>query len=425
MEVFLLGFGILVLLVAWLPLALQRLPMSLPVLCLGAGIAAGALGIAPLTYDDLFTSTLFTDFAEISLIVALLGAGLRIDRPVGLRRWNSAWRLIGIGMPIMAVFTVGAAHYIDALALPVAVFLAGVLTPTDPVLASAVSVGPPGSGGEGEVRFGLASEAGLNDGLAFPFVMLGLALIAGESVGPAWLAIHFGFDVVLSVAVGWTVGRGIGWIAFRVKHYPLSSAASGLVALGVALTAFAITELVGGFGFIAVFITALALRETAPSSPFHRSMSDFTDQIERIVAMVLLIVLGATVTNGLIQTISLSDALLAATLLLIARPASVMLSMIGSPLPARGRLIVAFFGIRGIATLYYLGMASGALLPDYKEAHAFAALMVLISVVVHGLAAHPVMAWLDRRRQKILEEGRYPELQALAGTPFGAEEKQE
>ncbi|MBT0667629.1 cation:proton antiporter [Novosphingobium profundi] len=414
-DILLLGCGLLVMLVAWLPLALRRLPLSLPMTCLGLGVAAGASGAFPLHYGALFTSDIFTSCAEVALVIALLGAGLKIDRMLGWKRWNTAWRLIGIGMPLMALLTAEAFVFAEGAAMPFAILLAGILSPTDPVLASSVSVGPPGSGGEGEVRFGLTAEAGLNDGLAFPIVLLGLALMGNEPVGAGWLAQHFILQVAVSLAIGWLVGHATGWFAFRLKHLPLSGAASGLVAIGVAVTAFSLTELGGGFGFIAVFVTPLALRATCPSDPFHRAMTDFTEQIERLVAMAVIFLFGMAVPNGLLASVSWREIAIAASLLLVARPAAVILAMIGSPLPAKGRLAAAFLGIRGIATLYYLAMTSAILLPDYRSAHVLAALTVLMSIVLFGLISGPMMRRIDLARSRAIEESRFPELMALPG----------
>ena len=182
------GAGILITLVAWLPLALRRLPLSLPIICMAAG--AAIFLIPPITFRPL--PTILPDVAErlteFVVIIALMGAGLKLDRLFSWRRWNVTWRLLGITMPlsIAAITLIGV--YGLGMSLAMALLLGACLAPTDPVLAADVQVGPPKSGEEDEVRFGLTSEAGLNDGLAFPFVNLAIALAAvaaGSSRGSA------------------------------------------------------------------------------------------------------------------------------------------------------------------------------------------------------------------------------------------------
>lgn len=168
--------GILIALVAWLPLALKRLPLSLPIICIALG---AALFLAPQMSDQPlpFTYPEFTErFTEFVVIIALMGAGLKLDRVFSWRRWDVTWRLLALTMPLSIVAIALIGVWGLGLSLPVALLLGASLAPTDPVLAADVQVGPPKSGQEDKVRFGLTSEAGLNDGLAFPFVNLAIAL---------------------------------------------------------------------------------------------------------------------------------------------------------------------------------------------------------------------------------------------------------
>ena len=204
------GAGALIALVAWLPLALRKLPLSLPIVC----IVIGALlfRFVPLSFTPLPQDhPVFVEhFTEIVVIIALMGAGLKLDRPFGWRRWAVTWRLLGPTMllTIAAITALGVG--LLGLPLPLAILLGGALAPTDPVLASDVQVGPPKTGEEDEVRFGLTSEAGLNDGLAFPFVNLALALAAAAATGEDWFAKWAWHSVVwetlAAVAIGWATG---------------------------------------------------------------------------------------------------------------------------------------------------------------------------------------------------------------------------
>ena len=212
------GCGFLIALVAWLPMALKRLPLSLPIVCiiLGAGLFSlpqVTLRPLPLDYPE------FTErFTEFVVIIALMGAGLKIDRVFDLRGWEVTWRLLGIAMPlsIMAMLVLGV---FAGLPLISALLLGASLAPTDPVLASDVQVGPPKTGQEDEVRFGLTSEAGLNDGLAFPFVHLGIALSLAATSGEPWFARWLTYNVLWEIGAGilggWLIGRVFGWLTFK------------------------------------------------------------------------------------------------------------------------------------------------------------------------------------------------------------------
>ena len=180
------GLGLLIALVAWLPLALRRLPLSLPIVCvvLGAGLfSLPQVALQPLPTRFPEIAERFTEFV---VIIALMGAGLKIDRVFRVRTWSVTWRLLAVAMPlsIAAISLLGAWA---GLPLVGALLLGAALAPTDPVLASDVQVGPPRTGEEDEVRFGLTSEAGLNDGLAFPFVHLAIALSLSQVTGEPWL----------------------------------------------------------------------------------------------------------------------------------------------------------------------------------------------------------------------------------------------
>ena len=219
------GLGLLIALVAWLPLALKRLPLSLPIVCIGIGAALFSLpqlGLRPLPYDHPDVTERFTEFV---VIIALMGAGLKIDRIFNVKHWSVTFLLLGVTMPISILMMMLFGQWWLGLPLSTALLLASALAPTDPVLASDVQVGPPRTGEEDEVRFSLTSEAGLNDGFAFPFVHLAIILstVANEP-GRAWVAEWFTYRVLwevgFGVLAGWAIGRAFGWVTF---HMPISS----------------------------------------------------------------------------------------------------------------------------------------------------------------------------------------------------------
>lgn len=339
------------------------------------------------------------------MLVSLMGAGLKIDRPVGLKRWAVTWRLLGIAMPltILAVTVLGL--YGLGFGLAMALLLGAAMAPTDPVLASDVQTGPPKSGEDGEVRFGLTSEAGLNDALAFPFVNLAiLASVGGLTSAAAiggWLAVDVAWKLAAGLVMGLLMGRFIGWLIFRESRKSLSRAGDGLVALGATLIAYAATEVVHGYGFLAVFVCALTIRASERDHDFHAQMHDFSDQIERLLMMLVLVLFGGALANGLFDALTWIDAGIGLAILLIVRPVAGFVSMIGSPIRGRDRALLAFLGIRGLGSVYYVAYAlSHGEFGNSERLWAITGFVILGSIVIHGITSTPLMRWIDRSSQK-------------------------
>ena len=403
---FLLGLGVVVLLVAWLPMALSRLPLSLAILCVLIGVAVFHGGVLPFRSNPLRFSTLTERLTEIVVIVSLMGAGLKIDRRLGWRRWNSAWRLIAVTMPlsILAVTLMGV-HGLG-LGLASALLLGAALAPTDPVLASDVQVGPPRAGDHGETRFALTAEAGLNDGFAFPFVHLAVALaLAGGAANGGLLAHWLGVDVLWRVAagvgIGWAIGKALGWATFKAPHARISGTGDGLVALGATLVAYGVAEAAHGYGFLAVFVSALALREAERDHAFHEAMHDFAEQVERLLMMLVLVLLGGAVAGGLLDSLTWKEIAFGLALVFVVRPLAGWIGLIGAPHSRRERALVAFFGIRGIGSFYYLayGLNHGDF-HNWGRLWAITGFVVLCSILVHGVTATPLMARIDAWRSR-------------------------
>jgi NhaP-type Na+/H+ or K+/H+ antiporter len=399
------GLGVLILLTAWLPMILKEAPLSLPIACviIGAGIF-GLLPIPGLLPDPAANRAVTERLTELVVIISLMGAGLKIDRSFALPSWSITWRLLGPGMLLTIVLLAVAAHLLLGLGAAAAVLLAACLAPTDPVLASDVQVGPPRSGEEDEVRFALTSEAGLNDGLAFPFVLLAVMLAGGDHGGEGWWG-WFTYAVVWKIAAGTTagylLGRGLAWAMFHMPNRAkLSRTGAGFVALGITLLVYGAAELVGGYGFFAVFVAALALRAAEPGHGYHEKLHDFAEELERLLMMALLVLLGGAVaTGGLLREANAWVIVFAVVAIFIVRPLASWLSLWGCGRAPEERATIAFFGIRGLGSFYYLSFALGhAEFQSAETLWATVATVVLISVFLHGTTVTPAMAALDRRR---------------------------
>ncbi len=396
------GVGLLIALVAWLPLALRRMPLSLPIVCIGIGALVFSLPSVPFPQPTAYPK-LIERVSEFVVLVALMGAGLKIDRIFGLRRWSVTWRLLGITMPlsILAITLLGVWGL--GLTWVTALLLGAALAPTDPVLASDVQVGPPNVGSRDEVRFGLTSEAGLNDGLAFPFVNLAIALGAWLSTGKPWLQDWLLHDVLWEIAaaigVGLLVGRAFGWATFHAPGTKLARTGDGLIALSATLVTYGAAEMLNCYGFLAVFVAALALRHSHRDHEFHRDMHDLTEQFERLAMMGVLLLFGGTIAGGLLAPLGWRDVLVALAILLLVRPITGWIGLIGFPLVARERATLAFFGIRGIGSIYYLAYGINHMaVPEASRLWSIIGLIILCSILLHGTTVTPIMRWLDRKR---------------------------
>jgi len=401
------ALGVLVLMTAWLPMLLRKAPLSLPILCVAAGAALFALPpLRPFAVHPLRFPVVVERLSELVVIVSLMGAGLKIDRMIGLRSWSLTWRLLGIAMPITMLLVAGLAWGLGVAGPAAALLIAAVLASTDPVLASDIQVGGPGVGQEDEARFALTSEAGLNDGLAFPFVHLAIALSAA-SFGRADLLEWFGRDLLwktfLGAAAGYSIGRGLGYLTFHLPmRASLSRTGDGFVALAATLIAYGVVEMLGGFGFLAVFISALALRNASRDDDYHDRLHGFAEEAERLLMMVLLVLFGGILAfGGLLAGFDWLMLLFVAGVLLVARPAAGLLSLVGSRLPWREQLVISFFGIRGMGSIYYLAFALNH--GSFADTHRLWAIIggvVLASILLHGVTVTPALRLLDRWQRR-------------------------
>ncbi len=362
---------------------------------------------------------------EVCVLLSLMGVGLALDRPLQLRNWHSwkawsaSWRLLGIAMPLTILGVSLAGHWLMGLPAAAALLLGAALAPTDPVLASDVQVDGPTSGvrptdldEDHEVRFGLTAEAGLNDGLAFPFVF---AAITWATVGHFgswgwhWLAWDFAGRIVIGVVVGLLVGWLSGRLAFRAPRKALRRVLTGepLLAVACIALAYGAAELVHGYGFLSVFVAAVTLRWIEPEHEYHQSMHEVTDRLESLMTLLLLLLLGMSLTNGLLDFLTWGGVAVALLLVFVIRPAAGWVSLAirskdehsGSKvLSSADRAVMSFFGVRGIGTVYYLAYATGH--ADFPEGTLWstAAFTIVLSVLVHGALAGPAMNWLDRRQ---------------------------
>ena len=394
--------GSLILLISWLPMLLKRVPLSLPIICVAIGYGASFTSVLrATTAAEIATAPVAGPVCEMVMLLALMGAGLRIDRKPGWRAWGTPWRLLLVAMPVTMIMVFAAAHWGLGMAAPAALLLSAALAPTDPVLAGDVQTGPPGEGEDGETRFGLTAEAGLNDGLAFPFILLALGLQAGAANWGHWAGIEFASEISIGIVTGLALGWALGVAMFRLPHLNLSDSGEGLVAIGATFLLYAATVLLHGNGFIAVFVAGLAIRSVRPQDEFHAEMAEFANQVERVLIMLVLILFGWTLGHGLLGSLTWQGSVLALALILLFRPVACRIAFIGSSAPRTAKRLMGIFGIRGIGTIYYILYATGrADFAERQQLWAIAGMAILASIIVHGTVSTPLMTYADQLRKR-------------------------
>lgn len=392
-HVLLAGSGAVIIASYWLPRFFSGREPAASALLVLLGLAAFSwLPRMPEAIDPTTNPRAWELTAELCVIVGLFGAGLRLDRVLDRDKWRPTIRLLLIAMPL----TIGAMAAVGILAagltLAGALLLGAILSPTDPVLAGDVQVGPPLEGGEHPVRFALTTEAGLNDGLAFPFVHLGvLVALAGALSGDLaleWLWRDLTYRIIAGAVGGYLAGRLLGKLLF---HWPLENALSktqsGVVAFAGVIFAYGLTELLEGYGFIAAFVAGLTLRREESEDRFHERLHDFSESIEHTLTAMLLVALGAALP-ALWPYLDWTHAAIGVALVFVIRPVIAWAALAGTGLRPRERLVVAFYGVRGIGSIYYLAYAGHHVeLVDEGALWATVALTIVLSTIVHGLTA--------------------------------------
>ena len=427
-EIGLFVVGVALLGTAVLPRLLEHRPMSFPIVYAALGFVLFTVVPGTPALNPVENAEVTERLTELVILISLMGAGLKLDRPFSLRTWSATWRLLGIALPLtagaMAVLAWGVLGLLPASAL----LVGAVIAPTDPVLASGVESGAPLTELEeeadprhtwGTVRFALTSEAGFNDGLAFPLTNLAIAA-AGATMATerTWIFEWILVDVLYKIGTGLVLGYVIGQLMARVLfRLPATTSVSdllgrggdvmaGVEALATTLITYGVTEELGGYGFIAVFIGALTLRHYEWDHDYYVELHDFAVVVERLLMATVLVLFGGAIAGGLLWPLTWIEALVGLTLLFVVRPLAGVLSFVGTDASWQERTTIAFFGIRGIGSFYYLSHALAEssfreqeLIIAAEELWAFVGFVVLTSIVVHGVSSSPVMDALSRRQR--------------------------
>ncbi|HEV2075063.1 MAG TPA: cation:proton antiporter [Thermoleophilaceae bacterium] len=368
-------------------------PFSASLFYLAVGLLAAVLinAFDVAWIEPIQDASVLEHLTELALIVALFGAGIKIERPLAYRPWRAVIVLILVVMPVTIALVALYGTLVMGLSIGAAVALGAILSPTDPVLAGDVGVGPPGEGRRGDARFNLSAEAGLNDGLASPFVLIGVFLLQEGGTGwiGQWIVADVLYAVGVATALGAAGGYGVAWLASRMRARGLLSAQlDGFLVVGAVLLVYGATNAIDTYGFLAVFASGIAFRRFEFAHGYNRRAHDGSEVATNFLELAVILLLGSVVTLAALDDPGLAGWLLAPLLLVVIRPAAVLTFLARSRMPAAERLFVGWLGVRGIATIYYVSFVlEQGVLPDGEARTVFwtVAVCVIASITVHGL----------------------------------------
>ena len=400
--------------------SLKPLPLSTAMLYLAAGYGLGGDGLGLVRPDLLAHPVLLERVAEAAVLISLFGVGLKLGLPLSHPGWRLPLRLALVSMTISVALVAAIGVFGLGLSLGAAILLGAILAPTDPVLASDVQVLQ--SSDRDRLRFSLTGEGGLNDGAAFPFVMLGLGLIGLHDLGAygwRWVAVDVLWAILGGLAIGGALGALVGRLVvyLRSRHNTAIGFDEFLV-LGLIALAYGVAMLSHAYGFLAVFAAGLALQRVqalpriapaatpaddtgdigAPDSAAPGNTGDelvlalegFNTPLERVAEVAVVMLVGALLSH---TDFSLDAAMLVILLLVVVRPLSVWVGLLGERVSRDQRILISWFGIRGIGSVYYLLFAINHGLPPAlaRELTALTLTAVTVSIVVHGMSVTPLM----------------------------------
>jgi len=408
---------------------IARLPLTSAMAYLGVGLLLGPMFLGLFAFDLLQQAPLLETLTEIAVLISLFSAGVKMPVPFSLARWLPSLRLAWLSMAVSVALVAAFSCLVLGLPLGAGILLGAILAPTDPVLATDVQLRH--AGDSEQLRFILTSEAGMNDGSGFPFVMLGMGLLGLHELGPhgaTWLWRDLFWASAGAIALGVAGGALLAWLGWQLRaKEPKHEVLDDLAGLGLIALVYGLASAMHAWGFLAVFFAGVALRQTelvlagAPKdrqgllqaeethavsaarpqdSAVPLTVSGealvFKEHLERLSELTLVLLLGGAVTAAAWSWQAWSVALF---LLLVARPASVMLGLLASGTGVRLRSLAAWFGVRGIGSLYYLCYAIAHGLPPAlaRELADIAIVVIIVSIVAHGLTVKPLLQQLWRK----------------------------
>lgn len=409
---------------------LRRAPVTSAIIYLAVGVAVGPTVLNLFHFNPLKEAALLEVMTEVAVLISLFSAGVKMPVPVSLVRWRAPILLATLSMGITVGLVALFAHLVLGLPLGAGVLLGAILAPTDPVLATDVQIRHPGD--RDQLRFNLTCEAGMNDGSAFPFVVLGLGLLGLHDLGDLglrWVLVDVLWATLGGIGIGVAAGVALARVSGMLRRAPYRhELMDDFLGLGLIGVVYGVSVLAHAWGFLAVFFAAVALRQaelkqsraaprqesgaaaaTAADATGGQAPADqpaapmvsvgslvFKEHLERLSELVLVLLVGGAL---FVDSWSWEAVAMALFLFVVARPLSVLLVLQRGNMPLRTQGMIGWFGVRGIGSLYYLMYAIQHGLPEplALQLIQMTLIVVTLSILLHGISVKPLMAAVWRR----------------------------
>lgn len=404
---------------------LKRLPITSAMIYLAVGIVVGPSVLGIFHFNPLKESALLEVLTEVAVLISLFSAGIKMPVPFSFVRWRTPILLATASMSITVAMVAAFAYYVLDLPLGAGVLLGAILAPTDPVLATDVQIRHPGD--RDQLRFTLTCEAGMNDGSAFPFVMLGMGLLGLHDLGNYgvhWILIDVLWATVAAITIGGISGVTLAYVGHKLRGKTTDNhLIYDFLGLGLIGVVYGLCVQIDAWGFLAVFFSAVALRQTElrfasnndstsnlnteiastiltydPPPTVSEGSLVFKEHLERLSEVVLVLLIGGTLFQS---SWSLRAVGLALFVFMVARPVSVYIGLLATRTSWRIRGMAGWFGVRGIGSLYYLMYAIQHGLPEdlSLELVKLTLIVITLSIIVHGISVKPLMGRFQRHRK--------------------------
>lgn len=408
---------------------LKRSPITSAIIYLAVGVLVGPTALDLFHFNPLKESALLEVLTEVAVLISLFSAGVKMPAPFSVLRWRAPILLATASMTITVVMVAEFAFFVLDMPLGAGVLLGAILAPTDPVLATDVQTRHPGD--TDQLRFTLTCEAGMNDGSAFPFVLLGMGLLGLHELGDIgmhWFFVDVLWATLAGIAIGVVSGFALAHLGWKLRSKSHKrELLDDFLGLGLIGVVYGLSMMVSAWGFLAVFFAAVALRQTelklakadqlafdgsktqqaaradANASPVQEetpTVSEgslvFKEHLERLSEVVLVLLIGGSL---FVDSWSWPAVGLALFLFVVARPLSVIVGLLGTHTSWRIRIMTGWFGVRGIGSLYYLMYAIQHGLPEplALQLIQMTLIVVTLSILLHGTSVKPLMGLFWRR----------------------------
>lgn len=430
LSLWMLLLGVCIFAASFLPRQLSKSPMGMPLIIFVIGYLMVLLPTGLEAPDLQERGTIVEHITELGVIVTLMATGLRIVRPFSFRGWSITWRLLCITMILTVALTFLAGFWIAAFVPATAMLLGAVISPTDSLVAFDVDLAAPTKNtkdqeadretteehlqddieleAEDEVRFAVSTESGFNDSLAFPFTNLAILMaFFGSNYGyfiETWLWVNVVYEIGIGFIVGIVISSICAKILFKIEvNSEFSKSIMGLSSLGFTLIIYGLTQYLGGYGFFAVFVGAITIRQMEPAHFYHKFLVRFVEKVQRVLMVIILLGLGAAVAGDILEPLNFELILVAVIIIFVIRPLAGFLGLLGfKKISWRDKLGVIFLiGIRGFGAIYYLSYALNTVpFPGSDEIYALVVLVIIISLFMHSILASPLVEKLDNKRKE-------------------------